>query len=545
MEFLWGLPANAAVQGLLYAVAFLILHMLLTARDVGSFALWLADQFAPKQPDRWDGRLATALAETRKANWLMFSRCASFFTAGGMSYWIHTFYVHSHPTLAEGSVFAAVSCTYVLFLATATRAVDLTAERVRACCSFFYCSMMVCFLAVPFARGLHLDINVMVVQLTSCRFILSAVATDTKLSAPWQVLLTAGQLWADFMAPGGLNHPGFCVFLQLVALGLTIVLSWVLETGVRATLCAQFLHSDAESLMSSFRRMLRGVCDGEVLLDSNLRVHSVSDCLKHLLMTSANLHGKPFTQVFDPADLKRFKDFVTEGSPEDPPSKGSVPSSLRVSLVGAASTRVCVELYHVSISKLYGSHDPYHLIAWKEDAESREQPMQARQEVACPSTTLRQLTRPAAAHEASPPCGALTELFSQMADVSLLVDTATMHYSTRQVNLRFPCRFYSPQTHPPHLRSMVLPTEWPTIQHELARYAQDQQETYAIQPRPLPALRCRTGQASSRYRVAQKVEISAHRSTKVWIRLGNFSERSTSQERRVDSQRTARKPRCE
>ena len=181
MEFPWGLPANAAIQGLLCSLMFLILHALLTARDVRSFALWLADQFAAKQPDACDGRLATALAETRKANWLMFSRCASFFTAGGMSYWIHTFYVHSHPTLPEGIVFVAVSCMYMLFLGTATRAVDLTAERVRACCSFFYCGMMVCFLAVPFAQGLHLDINVMLVQLTSCRFILSAVATDTKL----------------------------------------------------------------------------------------------------------------------------------------------------------------------------------------------------------------------------------------------------------------------------------------------------------------------------------------------------------------------------
>ena len=49
---------------------------------------------------------------------------------------------------------------------------------------------------------------------------------------------------------------------------------------MRSNIRARFDCSDAESLMFSFRRMLRGVCDGEVLLDSTFRIHSVSDCLK-------------------------------------------------------------------------------------------------------------------------------------------------------------------------------------------------------------------------------------------------------------------------
>ena len=38
------------------------------------------------------------------------------------------------------------------------------------------------------------------------------------------------------------------------------------------TLQAVFDTADAESLVSSFRRMLRGVCDGEVLLDNKLGI---------------------------------------------------------------------------------------------------------------------------------------------------------------------------------------------------------------------------------------------------------------------------------
>lgn len=47
--------------------------------------------------------------------------------------------------------------------------------------------------------------------------------------------------------------------------------------------------ADAESLVTSFRKMLRGVCDGEVLLDSDLRVATESQCLKHLILTDVSL----------------------------------------------------------------------------------------------------------------------------------------------------------------------------------------------------------------------------------------------------------------
>ncbi|CAE7704739.1 Mcat, partial [Symbiodinium microadriaticum] len=111
--------------------------------------------------------------------------------------------------------------------------------------------------------------------LTAIRFILAAVALNTRLSFPWQLLLSVGQIWSLFKSPGGLHHPGFSIFLQCVVLGLTILGSYTLETCVRSNIRAQFHGSDAESLMVSFRQLLRGICDGEVLLDSNLRIHSI------------------------------------------------------------------------------------------------------------------------------------------------------------------------------------------------------------------------------------------------------------------------------
>ena len=45
------------------------------------------------------------------------------------------------------------------------------------------------------------------------------------------------------------------------------------------------------------RRLLRGACDGEVLLDSEMKIHGEPASLKHLLMTNISLHGKSFQNL--------------------------------------------------------------------------------------------------------------------------------------------------------------------------------------------------------------------------------------------------------
>ena len=68
---------------------------------------------------------------------------------------------------------------------------------------------------------------------------------------------------------------------------------------------------------------------------------------------------------------------------------------MRVSLLGAASTRISVDVFHVPISKLYGSHDPYHLIALKEDGEHREPPANNHPQAPCRATGTLKLGSPA------------------------------------------------------------------------------------------------------------------------------------------------------
>ena len=77
-----------------------------------------------------------------------------------------------------------------------------------------------------------------------------------------------------------------------------IFASCILDLWVRALIEALLQTADAESLLSSFRRMLRGVCDGEVLLDGQLKIFGESECVQHhpicLRPMSMNVVSKHF-----------------------------------------------------------------------------------------------------------------------------------------------------------------------------------------------------------------------------------------------------------
>ena len=56
-------------------------------------------------------------------------------------------------------------------------------------------------------------------------------------------------------------------------LGLSAILEYLVCSRVRASLET----AESTPLLSSFRRMLRGVCDGEVLLDQQLKVQGKAE----------------------------------------------------------------------------------------------------------------------------------------------------------------------------------------------------------------------------------------------------------------------------
>ena len=118
---------------------------------------------------------------------------------------------------------------------------------------------------------------------------------------------------------------------------------------------------DSESMVSSFRPMLRGVCDGELLLDEHLQIIGNGDCLTKLLMTH-NISGD-FEQLLVEGDCARFRHFIADIHLN---SAQATPPCLGLSLQ-LDEVRVVVDLFH-----LLG--EARHLLAFREDAESRLRP---------------------------------------------------------------------------------------------------------------------------------------------------------------------------
>ena len=75
------------------------------------------------------------------------------------------FGVHVRSLRKEAVFFFCTLSTYVQFMAFATRAVHVTPGRARLCCSLLYGSLVLCYLALPFIDGTHMDGNVINVQL--------------------------------------------------------------------------------------------------------------------------------------------------------------------------------------------------------------------------------------------------------------------------------------------------------------------------------------------------------------------------------------------
>ena len=50
-------------------------------------------------------------------------------------------------------------------------------------------------------------------------------------------------------------------------------------------------------MVGGFRRMLRGICDGEVLLNGQLKIQGSGVCLNTILSTSGNFGDKSFLEL--------------------------------------------------------------------------------------------------------------------------------------------------------------------------------------------------------------------------------------------------------
>ncbi|CAK9091757.1 unnamed protein product [Durusdinium trenchii] len=476
-------------------------HVLLTNEDWSSLQGWMSSLMQAKTPVDVlkDGRVEEEMMKLRQRNYQLFSRCLSHLALVLAIGWMHK----AFKTGGLESTTCAVSfiAGYIQHLVIGTKLVDCTPWKLQSL-SYLMHTLTLLILLVTASQNAS-SFTLQQGFVTACRFLLVLAFLDPRTSIPFQVLYTTAQVFVYLICveEQGLELELLC-FTQLFVFVVATASSLFIDMALRGRIYAQLDSADAESLVSGFRRVLRGACDGEVLLDNHMNVAQESECLKHLILTDVSLKGRSFQHLLVEDEQARFGEFI-EASTQAfgrPDSKDSAcPSSLRISLRTSAGIRVGADICHVPVPGLFGAEEPYHIIAFKEDPESRPHP--DAEEDAVPAVLLNNAARQNQVKVVTQDSKSMLSASSghsscfdacvELQQMTLLVDVDTELHDVEKAHLNFarPDEQAEQTADPPSalqsnmpcLRKLVKPTDWEKVRSSIARYVDN-----ALQDRTIP-----------------------------------------------------------
>ena len=395
--------------------------------------------------------------------------------------------VISVPLVYDGDIVIFVGMMFVnlslysMHWLLSTGRLHLSCRGLRCLFGFFYLLLLASHWIGPQSYGVEASSHLRALEASQMISIL--VFVDGRTHVCGQLVLALSEVCRHVLNHGW--EPMALVLTihgQLIFSGLLVISAIVLEFTLRGRVAAQFQHSDAESLVSSFRTLLRGISDAELLLDDKLRIEA-STGLSHILLSGNAWEGIAFQQLLsqDNEEKLRFQSFISREREGDKQTEAT-PSCLRVSLQTAQQQRVGVDLFHVQVPRLYGCTDAYHLLAMKMDAESIVPPEAAPAQN--PPVTLRSMSSvghaPRSASSQTPSEGSLLPSLPHLSELVLVVDghrqqeVVQVHVQYKQPqrprreeegNLRNPAETF------PTLRQFVRPTEWQSVSSQLHQFA--------------------------------------------------------------------------
>ncbi|CAE7385496.1 klhl36 [Symbiodinium sp. CCMP2456] len=422
----------------------------------------------------WQQRSALSLQERRLDDAMRqlrersFVRACRFLRHGNFASMITCPLVQAHDRQSCALFLFAYAFSYTMNTLIARGTVVLLTSGLRKLMLFYYALMFVA-IWMPEAGVSQRAVSVY-------HFLACVCYVDSSVHIPCSLLMLLGRICHGFMLHGSefqviefaFDHGAFVI--------LVIISSVVLEQTLRDRLAAQFRNSDAESMISAFRQMLRAVCDGEVLLDDNLRIQEGAGCLNRLLSSSECLDKKIFPDLLlqDSEELERFQKFISQPLDLDSSPAGLPAPCLRLSLQSSNSQRAGVDVYHVALQHLSGCDGSYHLLGLKLDVESQAIPDAAHASAGMALLCNSVLRRPPARSQASSRSGGtLLQTVSNLEELMMLVHDKDQQ-PVSQIHLKYRESSSSStqgDSQMPDLRSLIRPTDWETVRASIARHA--------------------------------------------------------------------------
>ncbi|CAK9018638.1 unnamed protein product [Durusdinium trenchii] len=465
-------------------------HVRLTQSDFGELRRWLSSMMQPEVKDGLKetraARIDAEMVKLRQRYYKSISKWAchmNFFTLSGLIY--EAFATPGLDTFA--SAFFCF-CGYLQHLMVGHDLVELTALRLRILSCTMHVMLTLQIISTVSAAN-SFKFAMMQGFQVALRFCPVVLFLDPWITIPFQFIYTAVDMSVYLLVfdKSSLELGPLCVsqFFILVA---TVASSIFIDRLLRGRFDALLHTTDAECLVQSFRRVLRGLCDGEVLLDSQMNVAQESEGLKHLILTDVSLRGRSFQQLLVEDERTHFGHFMensTRALHTTTSQLDALPLGCRLRFRGSAGIGVAADIFHVPVPGLFGSSDPYHLIAFKEDSDSRPLPDSVDDaipsELCCLSPSSFSSRRLDAASSGS--ARSVENACPELQEMFLLVDVTTELQDIQQAQLNF-LRDMSSETSSlhssmPSLRKLVKPTDWEQVRSSVARFARKAQRSEA------------------------------------------------------------------
>ena len=180
---------------------------------------------------------------------------------------------------------ACMLSVYSAHHAVLSERLSLTAQNLRFIYSCFYLS----FIPFVFAGYEETEAKAISNQAFNAgsRIAMCVVFIDSQTTIPFQIAISVSETCAYACQHSFMDTVAFAWVQGIVAGGMCIV-SVILEYWVSSNIRSRL---DTEAMVCSFRRMLKGVCDGDVMVTEDMTISEDAECLKHLLMNSTSFKG--------------------------------------------------------------------------------------------------------------------------------------------------------------------------------------------------------------------------------------------------------------
>lgn len=449
--------------------------------DMKFIVEWLRQAFAPTPTEKVkdnsrNARVSESMREARLKTYVMLSRLFVHTTVPVLLFLLSD--LLKHPSAMGWIRTGFLLFVYTLHWAVASSTLRPMPHQIRGVSTGWYTMMVAFALLVP-CHPTGRDAIFFLGFKIGSRLTMAACFMDTKLSLVFQALISLASLASD-LPIHSTGHDAFMLLaMEMQHFVGAMTLSATLEFLIRSRIHALLDVADAETLVSSFQHVLRGICDGDILLNSNMAIHGPGECLQHLLMNRASLHGKAFKMLLPPDERQRFADFIdvsTKAALE--PAAGvraTPPTCLRISLCGASNTRVPADIFHVPVPHLFGAENPYHLLAISVDSDSRNPPLT--EDIPDMARILerseRQRSKTASSSGSLATASSAWEPLPELAGLMLLVNGSSPFLDIEQAHFSFERPVGDEEGESstiPSLRKDCRRTDWESIKRKIDRF---------------------------------------------------------------------------